>query len=244
MKKFFHCIIRLLRNLSPIYCIGFVSVLGMILFLAKTLLIVRLYLTANRYLFPIIPIYYFVFFVGLYYIGKAFCFPMKHMKYIFAITIIICSLSSNIQFPPIYGYKNSIHEGKTMDALEENSTIIIATSEGWLLTTYPFRLLQVGNICAVDLTYLFDYKNELDTLPNSSANTPIYLILDTTKLIHNHEVTEEAIVANVHTFKNMHPEYTYEDYLEYFASLPYAEKCELVGRDSAYGSPLEIYQLR
>ena len=244
MKKYYLYSKEILKSLPVLYYIGFASIVGFLLFLACSLSIYVLYYTVCRYLFPIMPLYYLVFFVTLYYMAKVLVMPMKIMKCIFVGMIVVCAFSSNILFQATFAYQYSIHTGKTMDKLEENSTVIIATESGWLLTTYPFRLLQVGNICVVDLEYLFESENELDALPESSADKPVYLILDTTRLVKEAQVTQGPVEMIRYGYKDMNPEHTYEECMEYFTSLPYVEKCEFVGQDSAYYSELDIYQLR
>lgn len=224
-----------LLSLPPILYIAMMSIIGILVFLAQTLAIPKTYRTTSRYLFPTIAIYYFVFFAILYYAAKAFHLSVKHCKITFVSLIVICSLTSNLIFHTTFDFSYSPYSGKTMDKLEDNSTCIIAVNSAWLLTAFPSRLLQVENICVVDLEYLFDSPNELDHLPSSSEESPVYLLLDCSSMIP--EGTEYLNIEYT-------PEHTKEDYLDYFSKLPYVEQFNLVGEDCAHSSNLEIYQLR
>ncbi len=245
MKHIFSSFLKNVKHLfttmPPLLYMVVIVLFCMLLFYAKTLAIPLLYRTAIRYLFPVVPIYFLLFYLLLYFITTNFHLPLKGCKIIFLFAIIFFALTSNLFYKTTYGFPDTLQVGKTLNQLEEDSTCIIALSEGWLLTCYPFRLLQVGNISAVDLQYLFEYPNELENLPNTNANTPIYLILDTTERFPEHETLSNGLGTISKTTPDV---YTRDDFLEYFSSLPYAEQFTLVGQDSAFSSVLEIYQLR
>ncbi len=236
---------NLLTSIPPILYMTIIVISGMILFFCKTLSTPQLERFTIRYLFPTIAVYYFSLSAILYYIARSFHLSVKWCKVTFITIVIICSLTSNLIFKTTFAFPLSPYSGKTMDKLEEGSTCIIALSAGWLMTALPFRLLQIGNIYVIDTEYLFSITNKLENLPSSAEGSPIYLLLDTSLMISEKEViTDDLISVQQMNYVDYTPEYTKEDYIEYFSSLPYAEKFEQVGRDAAYYSTIEIYQLR
>ena len=231
--KVIHIVKTLLKHLSFMYDILFLTALCIYIYYIFSLPAAAMQLNTIRYFFSFYPLLCLLIFT----LGKELFFSVVHKainkKILIGSTcavVLICSLFSNILHTHTFLYDVMPVTGTQMTDLPKDATYIVFVPLAYHRANYAIDLDGVSNLYLICQRESADtaFPASLSTLPESSANEHIYVLFP--------DISSDNI--------QIMGARTNDEWLSMIKELPYAEEFTWLGTDCENGYIVEIYQLR
>lgn len=137
----------------------------------------------DRYVFYVMPWAAIAFVLIGKYIFSIITPIFKYYKY--ALSVLCCAalISSNMNCTLKYFFLNDIRgAGGIASTVNENSRYIMLLEDSWLLTVYPYKLMNCNSFFPVIVA---DYHNYVDEIGSITPDEDTYLILST-EVLNSH----------------------------------------------------------